>query len=122
MNGIEFLADTNAIIYLLSGKECMRPYLHTHLSVSVISRMEVLSFSGITAEEETVIRNLLNECNMLQIDSSVVEETIRLRRQYKIKLPDAIIAATAIANNIPLITADHGFSKIAGLDIEQLTP
>ena len=42
MSGIDYLADTNAILYLLSGKECMGPFLRSHLFVSVISFMELL--------------------------------------------------------------------------------
>ena len=50
MNGSEFLADTNAVIYLLSGNSCMEPYLQKTMVISVISYMELLSFPGITAE------------------------------------------------------------------------
>ena len=42
MNGIDYLADTNALIYLLAGNECMRPYLDKRFAVSVISYMEIL--------------------------------------------------------------------------------
>ena len=42
MNGIDFLADTNALIYLLNGKSCMRPFLQNKLAFSVISEMELL--------------------------------------------------------------------------------
>ena len=52
MNGIDYLADTNALIYLLAGNECMRPYLDKRFAVSVISYMEILSFSGIKADEQ----------------------------------------------------------------------
>ena len=58
MNGTDFLADTNALIYLLNGNSCMRPFLQSKLAFSVISEMELLSFSGITAEEENNIKSL----------------------------------------------------------------
>ena len=45
-----------------------------------------------------------------------------LRRIYKTKLPDAIIAATAMVHGLPLITADVGFKKIEGLRLELLIP
>ena len=41
MNGINFLADTNALIYLLNGNSCMNPYLQKTLAFSVISEMEL---------------------------------------------------------------------------------
>ncbi|WP_434981603.1 PIN domain-containing protein [Daejeonia sp. YH14] len=45
------------------------------------------------------------------------EQTIRLKRKYNIKLPDAIIASTSLVYGIPLVTADKGFSKIEELDL-----
>ena len=50
------------------------------------------------------------------------EQTILLRKKYGIKLPDAIIAATAIKNRVPLLTADKGFRQIAELDLILLEP
>ncbi len=122
MNGTEFLADTNAIIYLLKGNECMRPYLKTRIAVSVISFMELLSFPGITEQEEKNIRSFIDLCELHSLNDSIMEQTIRLRRQYRIKLPDAIIAATSIYNDLPLITADMGFINVDGLRVVRLTP
>lgn len=51
MNGIDCIADTNALIYLLSGDPCMKPYLLKRIGLSVISEMELLSFPGITTSE-----------------------------------------------------------------------
>ena len=76
MNGIDFLADTNAVIYLLSGNNCMKPYLQKTLAVSVISFMELLSFPWITGDEEKMIRQFLNMRKIIQIDKDVMEKTI----------------------------------------------
>lgn len=122
MNGIDFLADTNAIIYLLSGNSCMKPFLKKTVAISVISYMELLSFSSITDDEEKRLRQFLSICDLIQIDKQIMEKTIQLRRKYKIKLPDAIIAATAIIHDIPLITADIGFCKIDSLQMVQIKP
>ena len=122
MSGIDFLADTNAVVYLLSGNNCMKPFLQKTVAVSVISYMELLSFPSITDDEEKRIRQFLSICDLIQIDKQVMEKTIELRRRHKIKLPDAIIAATAIIHNIPLITADTGFCKIDCLKMEQIKP
>ena len=122
MNGIEYIADTNAILYLLSGKECMRPYLNKRMVVSVIIYMELLSFSGISEREETVIRSVMSDCVILGINTAVRELTIQLRRRYRIKLPDAIIAATALSYDANLVTADNGFEKITELKLDKLIP
>ena len=122
MNGIEYLADTNAIIYLLSGNDCMKPFLQKKLAVSVISFMELLSFPSITDKEEKTIRQFLDKCDILPIDELTREKTILVRKKQKVKLPDAIIAATAMTRDLSLITADTGFFKLEGLQVEKLEP
>ena len=52
MSGIDYLADTNALLYLLAGRMCMNPFLSARLGVSIISEMELRSFHGIEPEEE----------------------------------------------------------------------
>ncbi|MCR5801982.1 MAG: type II toxin-antitoxin system VapC family toxin [Lachnospiraceae bacterium] len=122
MSGIDYLADTNAIIYLLSGNDCMRPYVDKKLAVSAISYMELLSYSGLKPDDEAIIRNLLRGCTLLNLSRDVMEETISIRKERRIKLPDSIIAGTAIINDIPLLTADMGFEKIDGLKVVLLKP
>ena len=122
MNGIDFIADTNALLYLLSGNPCMKPYLSSYIGLSVISEMELLSFSGITSFEEERIRSLIQDCLVLFLTENVKNKTIALRRAYKIKLPDAIIAATAIENKLQLITADKGLKRVSELNLLLIEP
>ncbi|MBQ1832572.1 MAG: type II toxin-antitoxin system VapC family toxin [Treponema sp.] len=122
MNGTDFLADTNALIYLLDGNPCMVPYLQKKLAFSVISEMELLSFSGITKSEEEKIKSFLSDCKEISLSDEIKETVIKLRKNYRIKLPDAIIAASALANKIPLITADKGFCQISELCLELIVP
>lgn len=122
MNGIDYMADTNALIYLLSGNPCMKPYLSSHIALSVISEMELLSFFGITPSEEERIRSLIQDCAVLFLTEDIKNKAIALRRAYKIKLPDAINAATAIENKLKLITADKGFERIRELNLLLIEP
>ena len=122
MNGIDFLADTNAILYYLTGNKCMEPFVSCKFAFSVISEMELLSFANITEQEEQSIRSFLKKCQLLSLTNEVKNKTILLRRKYNIKLPDAIIAATAIENGLELITADIGFRKISELKLKLITP
>ena len=122
MNGIDYLLDTNAIIYLLAGNTCMKDYLSSNFGLSIISQMEVLSLNNISINEEDLINLFLDECKVINLNNSIVETTIILRKNYKIKLPDAIVAATSIFCDVPLITADKGFSKIKELKLELITP
>ena len=122
MNGINFVTDTNALIYLLNGNTCMTPYLDKNLSYSVISEMELLSYSGITESEENSIKSLLKECEEVALSAEIKEKTIEIRKKYKTKLPDAIVAASAIVSGLPLITADKGFNQIVELNLEMIVP
>ncbi len=122
MNGINFVADTNALIYLLNGNPCMTPYLDKSLVYSVISEMELLSYPGITESEENSIKSLLADCEEIALSTGIKEKTIELRKKYRTKLPDAIVAASAIVKGLPLITADKGFNQIEELNLELIVP
>ncbi|MDD6970287.1 MAG: type II toxin-antitoxin system VapC family toxin [Treponema sp.] len=84
--------------------------------------MELLSFSGITSDEENNIKSLLLDCKEISLTDEIKEKTIEIRKKYKTKLPDAIVAASAIVNNLPLITADKGFNQIEELDLKLIVP
>ena len=122
MSGIDYIADTNAVVYLLNGNACMKPYLGRKLGVSVISVMELLSFPEITEVEDKKIRTFLECCEILQITEDVKESTIQVRRKQRVKLPDAIISSTAMMYGVPLITADTGLFNIDGLQVETIKP
>ena len=81
-----------------------------------------MSFSGITSDEENNIKSLLLDCKEISLTDEIKEKTIEIRKKYKTKLPDAIVAASAIVNNLPLITADKGFNQIEELDLKLIVP
>ncbi|MDR1154440.1 MAG: PIN domain-containing protein [Bacteroidales bacterium] len=55
------------------------------------------------------IRALLDDCTVLRLSDRIKDVAIALKQKYAIKLPDAVIAATAICSDLPLVTADTGF-------------
>ena len=116
MSGNKLLLDTNIILYLLGGDETIAELLDKkEVYISVITEMELLSFSEISKEEEQVIKDFIKECKVVLINSEIKNEAVYLRRKYKTKLPDAIIIATALYLNLPLVTADSDFKKIDGI-------
>lgn len=118
MNGAKVLADTNTLIYLLNGDLHIKSLLaDKEILVSCISEIELRSYPGLSATEKKVIRNFLSECIIIELDQEIKELTIELRESKKIKLPDAIIAASALYWQVPLFTADKGFRKIEALDL-----
>ena len=114
MSGTEFLLDTNIVIGLLKGQAqavalAERAGLALdRAAVSQITRMELLGFPKLTDAEDQDIRGLLALCQVRLLDEQVEAEAIRLRRSGGFKLPDAIIAATAICGNLRLLTLDEG--------------
>ena len=120
MNGIDYLADTNAILYYLSGHECMKVYKDSRFACSIISEMELLSYQHLSEAEEESIRGFLESCELLSVSKPVREKTIEIRKKYAIKLPDAIIASSAIVNDLVLLTADKGFERVKELKLNLL--
>ena len=112
MNGIDLIIDTNIAIYVLEGNPLIEPFMTYSAGISVVSEMELLGRKGILEHETTAIKNLLSDCEILRFSSSIKELTIELKQKFSIKLPDAIIAATAKYYDIPLLTADKDFKKL----------
>ena len=122
MIGIDYLLDTNAILYFLSGNECMEPYVSGKIAYSIISEIELLSYTKISYDEEEIIKRFLKKNISVSISEEVKKRTIQIRKKYNIKLPDAIIAASAIENNLVFLTADLGFAKVKELKLELIKP
>lgn len=113
MNGNSYLLDTNTVLYLLSGKQEVADVIaEKELFVSFISELELLGYKSISENDKVVIENFLGECTIIDINRIIKKNTIEIRKKYGVKLPDAIIAATAQYLEIPLVTSDKGFSKI----------
>ncbi len=107
MNGNKLL-DTNILIYLSQKKLKIDDIANVKsvLYISVITYIEALGFNFKKAEEKEFIRKLCKEMLILNLDDNIVGEVIKIKQSKKIKLPDAIIAATAIQRNLQLITAN----------------
>lgn len=98
------LFDTNILIDYLRGNPAARAQcdLHANRAISIISWMEVMA--GTTAANEDSTRAFLLNFHILSIDSAVAERAIIIRRTKKLKLPDAIIYATAVESSRTLLT------------------
>lgn len=98
------LFDTNILIDYLSGIPQARLELerYSNRAISVITWMEVMA--GATPADERQIRAFLLTFTLLPLTSEVAEQGVSLRRERKIKLPDAIIQATAQVEDRLLIT------------------
>jgi hypothetical protein len=123
MEQSQYLIDTNAIIDYLSqklpsaGMEFMNPIVDCVPNVSVISKIEVLGYNT-TDKHYQILSNFMTDATVLDLTGSIVDVCIELRKKYKTKLPDAIIAATAMVYDLSLITRNiSDFKSIQGLNI-----
>lgn len=117
MNGIDFLADTNFLIYLLEGRSEAAAFATYSFAISFVTEIELLGRYGLEPNEEATIRDLLGDCVIIELNTSVKQKAIALKQNRRIKLPDALIAATAQTFGLPLLTADTGFRTIPDLDV-----
>ena len=87
-------------------------------SVSEISRLEVMGFHGLKESEENYLRDIFLALENHEINSLVLDEAIHLRKTYKMKIGDSIIAATAIIHHLDLYTRNEiDFLKIPKLKV-----
>lgn len=121
--GTRYLLDTNTAIYFLNGHLTPNGFafvlsvMNIECNLSVISKMELLGWPTASPNDEIKIRSFINDAAILSLTDEIVEKTIELRRAYKIKLPDAIIAATAIVYDFTLISRnDRDFSRVVELN------
>jgi len=118
MNGNKFLLDTNAVLYILAGDETLADFLfEKELYISVITEMELLSYKNITIEEKLTIEHFLKDFVIVPIDEKLKLNTIEVKKTSNMKLPDSIIAATAITLKLPLITSDKQFKTITDINL-----
>lgn len=118
MNGNNILVDTNLIILGIGGNQQVRELLEGHsLFISIITEIELLSIPFKNSQDEKLMRSFISNCFVIDLGGEVKQYAISIRKKFKTKLPDAVVAASSIAKRLPLFTADQGFEKIAGLNL-----
>jgi predicted nucleic acid-binding protein len=118
MSGNKFLLDTNAVLYILSGDENLATLLYNErLYISIITEIELLSYKLITNKEKQQIKNFLSDFIIINIDDDIKDQAIETKKASHLKLPDSIIAATAITLDITLVTSDKQFKTLKGLNL-----
>jgi hypothetical protein len=115
MNGNSVLIDSNVVIDLILNKIELNEILvhYNQISVSFITYIEVLGYSFKNDQEKNITTQLMHHLKVIYPNEKITEWVIEYRQIKKIKIPDAIILATAQFLEIPLITSDLGdFSNI----------
>ncbi|RYY06367.1 MAG: type II toxin-antitoxin system VapC family toxin [Sphingobacteriaceae bacterium] len=126
--GINYLWDTNTAIYYLqqqlplaAEKFIDELLLNSQPCISAITEIELLCWKSTNEEELNVLHNFIKDCFVIELEQSIKIKTAEIRKQSKIKLPDAIIAATAIVYDLTMITRNiSDFKSIVGFKIVDL--
>ncbi|MBF0287141.1 MAG: type II toxin-antitoxin system VapC family toxin [SAR324 cluster bacterium] len=125
-SAMSYLIDTNILIYFFNGSlaeesrkrvtEMMKQAFH----VSIISKMEFLGFDRFSVEERQKAGMFLSNARVLGLEDAIVDRVIQMKQEKKIKLPDAVIAATAIHHDLTIVTRNSKDFK--GLELSVYNP
>lgn len=116
--------DSNILIYCSKGQVSFKEIaIHfDQLFVSVITFMETLGYNFSKPAEKELIQNILNALPIIQTDIGIANQVVAYRQQRKIKIPDAIILATAKKMNASIITLNEDDFKGIDSDVSLFVP
>lgn len=109
---MNLLLDTNVVLYMLDGI-LAEPLPRAPAAVSIITRLELLSFPGITPQEEESVLSFLKDVETIGLTPVIEDTCIQLRKKYRLRLSDAIIGATALAKGMHLLSNDKAFQRVS---------
>ena len=123
--GLNYLWDTNTVIYYLqnqfppNAERFMDDILkETRPMISAITEIELLCWKTATPDDIKVLKSFIEDAYVIELERSVKDLTVDVRKRYHLKLPDAIIASSALANGLILITRNKkDFERIGELSI-----
>jgi len=119
-----YLIDNNVISNYFSGllskngMDFIAGVIDQTPNISVVTEIEALSWINPDKNKEKIIEEFIHDSNVLALSPNIVKQCIVIRREKKIKTPDAIIAATAIIHSLTLLTSDADFQNIKNLNVE----
>jgi tRNA(fMet)-specific endonuclease VapC len=124
MNGKtnRYLLDTNAVVALLQGHTGLAQRLANAqwIGISIITQLEFLAFPALSAHDADYFQRFTQRVYVIGLTpyaETYLQTIVRIRQQYRLKLPDAIIAAAALEHAATLVTADQQLKVISELTI-----
>jgi len=108
--GKRYLLDSNTVIDYIAGLhpdkavQWLNQLIDEEINVSIITKIEVLSFEPEKDDNYTTLVDFFEASNIFELTNDIVNKTIQIRQKHKIKLPDAVIASTALVNGLILVS------------------
>lgn len=118
--GLNYVPDTNISIYFLRNV-LAAPLPMGDYFLSGITEIELLAKPGLSPTERAGIRAYVRTMTVVQLPPDVRDEAARIRRDHGLKLPDAIIVATALSVGAELLSNDKQLSRVPGLVVTSLS-
>jgi predicted nucleic acid-binding protein len=123
---MSYILDTNIVIYYLQKQlsEKARDFVNNLLAkdipyLSVITEIELLCWKNDSEKDMEILKNFIDGTRIIDLEKKIKLKTIEIRRSHKVKLPDAIIAATAIVKGFSLVTRNTAdFQNISGIILQ----
>ena len=122
--GKRYLLDSNAVIDYIAGLyseksvQWINQLIDEEINVSVITKIEVLSFDPDKDDNYPILVDFFEASNLFELTDDVVRKTIQIRQKQKIKLPDAVIASTALVKGLILVSRNtKDFKSISDLEV-----
>lgn len=119
--------DTNVILYYLKGEDDVAAHIEdiyrrgVPVYVSAITEAELFGFSSLTEKEAERIDMFLKTVSIVPMDSHIARISGTLRRTYGIKIPDSVIAATALFTGSTILTRNvKDFKKVDHLNVQDI--
>ncbi len=118
-----FVLDTNELIYFSRGETAVTNFVlgslerGEHFIISIVTLIEFLSHATITDTDKVFFHNILQRLRVSDLNYSLAMQAVELRKIYRLKLGDSIIAALALMNKATLVSRDKDFKKIKNLEV-----
>ena len=123
MSGNKFLLDTNAVGLYLDDKLFSANYIKpgVFICISIITQLEFLSNLELSTKNRSIFNEFIELIEIYPVtreNKELLKQVVAIKKKCKLKLPDAIIASTAIVNKATLLSADKTFSNIHNLKFQ----
>jgi predicted nucleic acid-binding protein len=115
---MNLLIDTNIALYLLGGDSKLAGLLdNTVLHLSFVSELELLSYPDTRNDNQRQIEQFIDDCLIIDITIPIKKQAVVIRKNTDLKMSDALIAGSAVAEHMPFLSADKDFERVDDLHL-----